>query len=113
MVACTFNGVTVYVTKVESMSAKGAYTFEVTLRCRTGTFSDITSLQALQGHITPTPMMSGKTKIQTTGGTKGTLVLNGVTYLNCYIADLTHQEAPNALPFDRWEYTVKFQQETV
>jgi len=113
MVACTFSGVTVRSRKIENMSAKGALTFEVTLRCRTSTFSDITSLQALQGHIGTTLMMSGKTKIQTSGGTKGTLVLNGVTYLNCYIADLTHQEVQNALPFDQWDYTVKFVQETV
>jgi hypothetical protein len=113
MVACTFSGVTVHSYRIESISAKGAFTFEVTLNCRTGTFSDITSLQALQGHIGVTTLLSGKTKIQTTGGTKATLVLNGVTYLNCYIADLTHREIPNALPFDRWEYTVKFTQETV
>jgi len=113
MVACTFNGVTVHSRSVESESAKGAYTYEVILLCRTGTYSDITSLEALQGHIGTQLLASGKTRIQTTGGTKATLILNGVTHLNCYIADLTHREVPNALPFDRWEYTVKFIQETI
>ena len=113
MTACTFNGVTVHSYNVESMSAKGAYTFECTLRCRTGTFSDITSLQALQGHIGTQLMASGKTRIQTLGGTKATLVLNSVSYLNCYIADLTWNENKNAIPFDRWEYTIKFVQETI
>jgi hypothetical protein len=98
---------------VESESAKGAYAYEVTLLCRTGTFSHITSLEALQGHIGVQVLASGKTRIQTTGGTKASLVLNGVTHTNCYIADLTHREVPNALPFDRWEYTVKFVQETI
>jgi len=57
-------------------------------------------------------LASGKTRIQTTGGTKASLVVNGTTYTNCYIADLTWREAPDARPFDVWEYTVKFIQET-
>jgi len=114
MVACTFNTTsTVHVYRVESMSIKGAYAFECALKCRTGTFSDITGLAALQGHIGTQLMASGKTRIQTLGGTKASLILNGVTYTNCYIADLTWNEVPNAMPFARWEYTIKFIQETI
>ena len=110
---CSFSSVTIKSYRVENEVANGAYSYEVTLACRTGTFSDITSLEALRGHIGVTTMASGKTRIQTNGGTKASLVLNGVTHTNCYISDLTHSEVSNALPFDRWEYTVKFVQETV
>jgi hypothetical protein len=114
MVACTFSGVTVPVSRVEKINAKGAYTFEASCRCRTPTYSIITSLQALRGHIGIQVLLSGKTRIQTTGGTKGSLVLNGVTYPNCYIADFEDpHEVPNSLPFTEWEFTVSFVQETI
>jgi hypothetical protein len=110
---CAFSSVTLKSYRIEEEKSNGAYSYEVTVACRTGTFSDITSLEALRGHIGITTMASGKTRIQTVGGTKASLVLNSVTHTNCYIADLTHREVPNALPFERWEYTVKFVQETI
>jgi len=114
MTACTFNGSTVPSYKVEEMHAKGALTFDCTIQCRTGTYSDITTLQALQGHIGVNILASGKTRIQTTGGTKGSLVLNGTTYPNCYIEDLSDiHEVPKSTPFARWEFVIKFVQETV
>lgn len=112
MVACSFSGVTVPSYRIESLNQKGAYYFDVTLKCR-GTLAQIASLQALQGLISIEQMDSGKTKIQTLGGTKATLVLNGTSYLNCYISELNCNEAPNSLPFDQWESTIKFIQETV
>ena len=114
MVACTFSGVTVPVSHVEKISAKGAYTFEASFRCRTPTYSIITSLQALRGHIGLQVMASGKVRIQTTGGTKATLVINGTSYLNCYISDLDDpHEVPSTLPFTEWEFTISFVQETI
>jgi hypothetical protein len=113
MADSTFSTVTIHDYQVESMSAKAALSFECTLKARTATFTDISSLYALQGHIGVTKLASGKTRIQTTGGTKASLVINGVTYTNCYISDLTWWEVPNARPFDVWEYTVSFVQETV
>lgn len=114
MVACTFNGTTVPVKRVEKISVKAAMDFRCTLRCRTPTYSVITSLQALRGHIGVQVLASGKTRIQTTGGTKGTLVLNGVTYLNCYISDFDDlHEVEKSLPFTEWEFSISFIQETV
>ena len=110
---CTFSTVTLHSYLVESMSDKNALEFSCILRCRTGTYTDITSLKALQGHIGIQTLASGKIRVQTTGGTKASLVLNGTTYTNCYIADLTWREVPKSTPFTRWEYTVKFIRETV
>ena len=111
--AVTFSSVTIPSFHIDNESAIGALTYEVTLTCRTGTKSDITSHSALQGHIGITRLASGKTRIQTSGGTKGTLTINGVAHPNCYIADLTWKEAQNSLPFERWEFTVKFVEETI
>jgi hypothetical protein len=113
MADSAFSTVTIHDYQVESMSAKAALSFECTLKARTATFTDISSLYALQGHIGVTTLASGKTRIQTTGGTKASLVVNGTTYTNCYIADLTWNEVPDARAFDVWEYTVKFVKETV
>jgi len=110
---CTFSSTTVPVSRVEKINTKAGYSFEVTLRCRTPTYSVITSLQALRGHIGIQTLASGKTRIQTTGGTKASLVLNGTTYTNCYIADMDDpHEVPKSLPFTEWEFTIKFVQET-
>lgn len=109
----TFSGVTIKSAQVTDWQTIGAYSLNVTLRCRTGTFTDITSLQALQGHTSTERMMDGKTAIQAFGATKATLVINGTSYPNCYISEpLTWSEVPRSLPFTDWEYVVKFVQET-
>jgi len=110
---CTFSTVTVPVFRWSGWHTIGAYVNEITLECRTPTFGDITSLRALQGHIGTQVLLSGKTRIQTTGGTKASLVLNSVTYTNCYIADIAVREPNKSLPFTRYEFTIKFVQETV
>jgi hypothetical protein len=112
MVTCSFGAVTVPTYEIESISAKGALTFACSLKCRTPTYSIVTSLQALQGHIGIRTLASGKTRIQTAGGTKATLVLNGTTYLNCYIEDMTPTETQHS-NLGQWEFTIKFQQETI
>jgi hypothetical protein len=109
----TFNSVSIPSYNISDWKVTGAYVNEITMDCRTPTFSDITSLQALQGHIGTQLMASGKTRIQTTGGTKASLVINGTTYLNCYISALERHEVKGANPFDMWEFTIKFVQETV
>lgn len=113
MADSTFSTVTIHDYQVDRMVDKAGLVFECTLKARTATFTDISSLYALQGHIGVTTMASGKQKIQTTGGTKASLVVNGVTYANCYISELYWNEAPNARQFDVWEYTVSFVQETI
>jgi len=110
---CTFSSVSLPAYNVPEWKVIGAYVNEITLDCRTPTFSVLTSLQALQGHIGTRLLASGKTRIQTTGGTKASLVINGVTYPNCYISSLTWHEVKGANPFDMWEFTIKFVQETI
>ena len=113
MAACTFNGVTVNVSEIESITPVGAYDFSCTLKCVSDTSSNIASLQALQGRIGTQVMASGKVRIQTIGGTKGSLVLNGITYANCYISGLTWRHAPKSKPATAWNYTISFTQETI
>ena len=111
---CTFSTATVPMSRVERIAINGAYSTEITVRCRTSDYSLITSLQALRGHIGVQVMASGKTRIQTTGGTKASLVLNGTTYTNCYISELEDpHEVPSSLPFTLWEFTISFFQETI
>lgn len=109
----TFSSASIPSYNISDWKVIGAYVNEITMDCRTYTFSDITSLQALQGHIGTQLMASGKTRIQTTGGTKASLVINGTTYPNCYISSLIWHEAKGANPFDMWEFTIKFVQETL
>jgi hypothetical protein len=110
---CTFSGATVPIYRWTEWHPIGVYVNEITLDCRTPTFSVITSLQALQGHIGLQIMASGKVRIQTTGGTKASLVLNGTTYTNCYISDIRVHEPDKSLPFTQYEFTIRFVQETV
>ena len=108
----TFSTATVDAYEIAPFTAIGSYSFECSMRCRCDTSSNIAALKALQGHVTATILMSGKTKVQTTGGTKATLTINGLTYANCYISALSWQLVPKSKPFTRYEYTIKFIQET-
>lgn len=85
----------------------GSYRMECTLFCRTTTFSDYTNLAALAGITGKTLLYSGKTSVQTTGGTSGTLVLNGVSYLYCYIESLSAAEMSRS-QLGAWDFTVSF-----
>jgi hypothetical protein len=49
--------------------------------------------------------------VQTVGGTKGSLVLNGVTYTNCYIESISAAEAPQS-NLGAWNFTVSFVKDT-
>jgi len=111
--ATKFGNVWVHSSLVENMRSIGTLYFEVTLKCWTKVYSDITLLQVLAAPINVIQMHSGKTKIQSEGGTKATLVLNGTSYPNCYIANLICQDEQASTNFEGWWYTVTFVQETV
>jgi len=64
--------------------------FSATFTCVTGSYSDITSLLAKVGY-------------------SGTLVIDGVSYTNCYI-DLPWKE--KKIDDVHWQYTVKFARDT-
>ncbi|DBA34941.1 TPA_asm: hypothetical protein vir524_00038 [Caudoviricetes sp. vir524] len=109
---CTFGTTTVPSRAVRYMKIIGSYEFEAELECATKTFSEYTALAALAGPCTPTQLLSGKVKVQTTGGTKASLVLNGATYTNCYITEISTAEA-DGMQLKLWIFTIKFVKETV
>lgn len=108
----TFSTAAVDAYEIAPFTAVGSYSFECSMRCRCDSSANIVALKALQGHIGVQVLASGKTRIQTTGGTKATLTINGLTYPNCYISALSWQLVPKSKPFTRYEYTIKFVQET-
>ena len=108
---CTFGTTTVPSRAVRNMKIVGSYEFEVEIECATKTFSEYTALAALAGPCTPIQLKSGKVRVQTEGGTKASLVLNGTTYTNCYIADISAAEA-DGMQLGLWIFNIKFVQET-
>ena len=108
----TFNSVTVPTSHLDKLTLGDA--FEAVFSCRTITYGDIVALQAFVPSILTTDRVSGgKTRVTVLGGTKATLVINGTSYSNCYIAEISNiQEAAGSLPFDVYEFTIRFVQET-
>ena len=118
MTTCTFDSSTVPSYLIERIQQQGTYSFEVTLRCRTPTYSVYTTLAGKAGTTNQpgtcaigTIVENGKVSVQSYGGTKGTLVLNGVTYTNCYIQTISAAEAANSA-LGLWEFTISFIRET-
>jgi hypothetical protein len=115
MVSCTFDSTTVpsrHILREMMIGTAGAYAYECEIECRTETYTDYTALAAKTGYITKTTMLSGKTSVQTIGGTKGTLVLNGITYTNCYIENLSNAEVTDS-NLGVWSFTIGFVRETI
>ncbi len=109
---CTFSTTTVPSRAVRNMKIIGSYEFEVELECATKTFSEYTALAALAGPCNPRQLASGKIRVQTTGGTKASLVLNGTTYTNCYIKEISAAEA-DGMQLGLWIFTIVFVRETI
>jgi len=115
MTHTTFDTTTVNsyeVVRFEMVGTSAAYSLEVTLRCRTTSLTNYTALAAKMGRLGAKPLWSGKVRCQTIGGTKGDLILNGTTYTNCYILELSAAEASKS-HFGAWEYAISFVKETV
>ena len=114
MTTCTFDSSLVpsrQITRELMIGSSGAYVYEVEILCRTATHAVYTALAAKTGHIGKKLLLSGKTRVSTTGGTKGTLVLNGVTYTNCYIETLSAAEVSRS-NLGMWEFTISFVRHT-
>ena len=116
MTTCTFDGTTVptsQITKIDQLGNNSGtiYKFECSVRCRTATYADYTALAAKAGIVNKTVLYSGKTSIQTVGGTCGSLVLNGVTYTYCYIENISAAEVSRS-NLGLWEFTVSFVKDT-
>lgn len=95
----------------------GSYTYSAECKCRVdiADIGLITALLACQGHITANTLESGQTYITTKGGQKGTLTIDGVAHVNCYIESITNRASSGA-PFHTdeapREFTIKFVQHT-
>lgn len=116
---CTFDGTTVQTQEITRLLLHGNYAFECTVVCRTTTYTNYTAIAAKAG-TTKTPGVcalktiteAGYVSVQSEGGTKGTLVLNGATHTNCYIETISAAEVPKS-QLGVWEFTVAFVRETV
>ena len=119
MVVCTFDGVTVpsrQILRERMIGTAGATAYEVEILCRTESHSDYTALAAKTGPVTKTTMLLGKTSVQTVpgscAGTKGSLILDGNTYTNCYIENLSAAEVVDS-NLGVWSFTISFVRETI
>jgi|GEM_PF-1255240 hypothetical protein len=118
MTAGTFDGSTVPSFQISRIDSRGVYHFEVVIGCRTETYADYTTLSAKAGQTinagacaNATKTYEGYTSVQSKGGTCGTLVLNGVTYTNCYIQSLSAAEVSQS-NLGVWEFTISFVKDT-
>lgn len=113
-ITITFSTVALPSAKLETSKPDGADDYEATFSCHTKDYADITALQALTpSKLTAQRLRNGKTRITVKGGTKATLTINGTAHTNCYIAEISGiKEAPNALPFDAYVFSIRFVQET-
>jgi hypothetical protein len=115
MTAITFDSTTVdsiEVTKIDQLGTTTTLKFECTVACQTVTYANYTALVAKAGIVNKSVCWpTGKTSIQSVGGTKGDLVLNGTTYTNCYIESISAAEAPNSV-LGVWHFTISFVKDT-
>lgn len=114
MTVITFDGVTLP-DPAPLKPSEDQENFEITIECQTDDFEDIAEMIARSGKSTAQPLLSGKTKIQTTG-TLGDLVISGFgssidgTYTNCAIMDGVKVEEVAGTWGTQWKYTLKFKQ---
>jgi len=111
MTTCTFDGTTVQSRQITRELILGSMVFEIEITCRTTNRSEYTTLAAKAGHIGKKRLLSGYTRVTTKGGTKGTLVLNGATYTNCYIEKISAAEVSQS-NLAAWDYTISFVRHT-
>ena len=111
MVTCTFDGTTVPSRQITREFILGSMVYEVEITCRTTNHSEYTTLAAKAGHIGKRRLLSGYTRITSKSGTKGTLVLNGATYTNCYIESISNAEVSQS-NLSVWEFTISFVRHT-
>lgn len=114
MTACTFDNTTVdsiEVTRMVQLGTTTCYKFECTIQCQSDSSGNYYALLGKAGIVNKTTLYNGKTSIQTVGGTKGTLVLNNITYTNCYIESLTLSESPWS-NLAVWKYSISFVMDT-
>ncbi len=116
MAAAAFDSVdldSIEVTRLDILGdSTGSVKFECEIHCTTETWSHYTALAAKAGPLSKTLLLSGKTRVISPLGTSGTLVLNGVSYTNCYIESISAAEVEWS-NLKVWHYTVSFVKHTV
>ncbi|MCK9579368.1 MAG: hypothetical protein M0Q92_02820 [Methanoregula sp.] len=115
MVTCTFDGTLVpsrQIVREKIVGSGGGYEYEAEVLCRTNLHSDYTALAAKTGLVSKARLLSRKMHIQAQGAVCGTLVLNGISYTNCYIESLSAAEVPQS-NLGVWEFTISFVRHTV
>ena len=88
----------------------GTNYYEVTLQCRTTSYTEYSGVLAHAGICTVTPLLSGRTYVQT-DGVSTTLILAGTSYTNCAIKEISVAEVNDSMA-DVWDYTITFVQDT-
>lgn len=114
MTTCTFDSVTVETSRIERELAGGASAglmYEVTVACRTKTHANYLALAAKWGPNSKKTLLNGTVDVYSPLGTCGTLVLNGVTYTNCYIESISAAEVARS-NLSVWEFTITFVRKT-
>lgn len=114
MTTCTFDGTTVQTSLIRNVvmvGTGGYYKYEVEVECKTKTYSDYTALAAKAAPIGKYTTLAGRTAVISASGTKGTLIINGDTYTNCYIEDISSAEIPLS-HLGAWTFTIKFVRHT-
>ena len=88
----------------------GTNYYEVTLNCRTTSYSEYSAVLAHAGICTVTPLLSERTYVQQTSN-QYTLVIAGTSYAKCAIKDISVAEVNDSMA-DVWDYTITFIQDT-
>jgi hypothetical protein len=98
------------VVAITKETAIGSYMYEVSLQCRSTSYSDYTAISAHAGICTVTPLLSERMHVQNTGVTT-TLILAGTSYTNCAIKEITAAEVNDSMA-DVWDYSITFVRDT-
>jgi hypothetical protein len=109
MTMCTFAGYTVSTSQM-TRRVETPYEFEITFDCKATNETEIAALKVLVAPLDRDRLLNKKVQIQG-GGTKGSLVFNGTTYTNCYIENMTVNEA-NGSKMGLLPYTISFVKDT-
>lgn len=107
----TFAGLTVHTRQCTKWELT-AQSFDCTFDCVTTSYADYAALAALKGSASVRRALLLCGEISNQGnGTGGTLVVNGVSFTNCKITELSAAEAAGTA-LQTWNYTVSFSQDT-
>jgi len=106
----SFSTETLKIVAITRENSIGSYLYEVTVSCRSTSYSDYSAIRAHAGICTVTPLLSERIHVQNTGVTT-TLILGGTSYTNCAIKEITAAEVNDSMA-DVWDYSITFVRDT-